>query len=499
MEATQAATTMIEEGGNAFDAAVSAVFTSMTSEFALTGPAGGGAMLVKTPNADPLVYDFFVNTPRQTTTDNMEFFKAEINFGSSKQFFHIGKGSVAVPGTLAGLIQIHSDLGKLPLSLILQPAVTLAKNGCKMNREQAYVFKILQPIFIHTPEGRQLLCRNEATLKEGEIFKNPDFAFFLNRVIDEGTDFFYKGDIADEIVSLLSEGGLLDKKSLSAYTVEKRKPIITDFYGYKVYSNPPPSAGGSLILFLLKLINKGNAADFSPTHLLHAMAVTNKARQEICKDPNNPELFYALLDKKVFTQFKAALTSELSESSSRPVEPGRGCTTHVSVMDKEGNCASVTTSNGEGSGYIIPNTGIMLNNMLGEEDLNPQGFHNWTKPRRLPTMMSPTLILKENIPEMVVGSGGSNRIRSAIVQVILNYFCQGYSLEESIKAPRMHFEEGILYCEPGIIPFNMTSPPEEVILKEFKNKNLFFGGVNAVTRNAAFSDRRRGGTTVILD
>lgn len=497
MEATQAAATMMEEGGNAFDAAVSAVFTSMVSEFALTGPAGGGAMMVKTPHSKPIVYDFFVNTPYQSTTEKLEFFKAEINFGSSKQFFHIGKGSVAVPGTLAGLIKVHSDLGKLPLSIILQPAIALAKNGCRMNREQAFIFKILEPIFTHTIEGRRLLCRNNVILKEGQTFNNPDFATFLERVIDEGIEFFYRGDVADQITTLLREGGLIDNKSMKDYSVEKRKPIFTDFLDYRVYTNPPPSAGGSLIIFLLKLIEDGNAAHSSLSQLLQAMAVTNTARHEICNDANAPEMFNRLLEEDVVNKYKTTLNYWWSNPATFSISSGRGCTTHVSVMDKEGNCASVTTSNGEGSGYVIPNTGIMLNNMLGEEDLNPQGFHNWTTPRRLPTMMSPTLIMQGDKPEMVIGSGGSNRIRSAIVQVIINYFCKNQSLAESIEAPRIHYESGTLYCEPGVT--NTTTIPDEIIFQKFSDKNLFFGGVNAVTRDFAFSDRRRGGTTVILE
>ena len=161
------------------------------------------------------------------------------------------------------------------------------------------------------------------------------------------------------------------------------------------------------------------------------------------------------------------------------------------------NAASVTTTNGEGCGYILPGTGIMLNNMLGEEDLNPQGFHNWTHSRRLPTMMSPSIVTKDGKPIIIVGSGGSNRIRSAMVQVLINYIIRDMTLEESIKAPRIHVEGKNLYFEPGIDISNDTFP-SEILLNSFDEKNLFFGGVNAVSLSDGFSDLRRGGTCEIV-
>ena len=129
---------------------------------------------------------------------------------------------------------------------------------------------------------------------------------------------------------------------------------------------------------------------------------------------------------------------------------GRGETTHLSLIDKDLNSASVTTTNGEGCGYIIPGTGIMLNNMLGEADLNPLGFHRWTHPMRLPTMISPTIIMKDKHPYVLLGSGGSNRIRSAIIQVIIKYINHDIDLRDAVWSPRIHLEGNDLYFEPGI-------------------------------------------------
>ena len=496
-EATQAAVDILESGGNAIDAAVSAVFTSMTSEFALTGAAGGGAMMTKLVDSDPVLYDFFVDTPNIIQNNQIDFFKATIDFGNSNQHFHIGKGSVAVPGNIAGLIQVQEELGKLPLKIVLEPGIDIAKSGCKINKQQSYIFKILKPIFKHTTESRQLLFNKDMPLKEGDQFINKDFSIFLESIIKYGVDLFYKGEIAKLIESTLKEGGLVDYKSMCNYKVVKRKPICTKFRGLKVFTNPAPSAGGSLIIFLLRLLDKNNDNTVTLQKLIQAMSITNKARAEICRNSNDERQYINLLGKDIFLKYLDLYNQNITIYEKPNMNPGRGCTTHVSVMDKDGNCASVTTSNGEGSGYVIPGTGIMLNNMLGEEDLNPDGFHNWKTVRRLSTMMSPTIVTQNNVPLMIIGSGGSNRIRSAMVQVLVNYIFKQMNLEESINSPRIHLEGNNLYLEPGIeiLEKHITS---NYNLVQFDRKNLFFGGVNAVTNHEGYSDPRRGGSYRII-
>ena len=172
-------------------------------------------------------------------------------------------------------------------------------------------------------------------------------------------------------------------------------------------------------------------------------------------------------------------------------KPGSGSTTHISIIDSQGNAASVTTTNGEGCGHIIPGTGIMMNNILGEEDLNLDGFHNWETTKRMETMMSPTIVIGDLGPELVLGSGGSNRIRSAITQVILNKFTKNMNLDEAIQAPRIHLEENIIHCESGINTKKLNFP--WLTIHHWHEKNLFFGGVNAVTPTNAVGDTRRSG------
>ena len=189
----------------------------------------------------------------------------------------------------------------------------------------------------------------------------------------------------------------------------ERDPLKTSFMGKTIYTNPPPSTGGALITFLLQLLDQtatGSASDF--INLVKAMQVTSRARREICHDAQDTSQISQVQETNTFNHYLKLFNSGFNSIPNELDPPSQGATTHVSILDKQGNAASVTTTNGEGCGYVIPEMGIMLNNMLGEEDLNPMGFHLWNRQQRLPTMMAPTVVIGEKGVELVLGSGGSN-------------------------------------------------------------------------------------------
>jgi len=486
-----AAMEILKDGGNAFDAAVCAVFTSMTSEYTLTGACGGGVMLAYPKESEPIVFDFFVHTPKRYSVKNLEFFRIEIDFGPASQFFYIGKGSVAVPGNTIGLLHIHSRLGSLPLSRILEPAIRTAKSGAIINNAHEYLFKILDPILSHTKTGEILFKPNGKTIKAGERFNNPDFAKYLEQIIVEGSNFLYRGDLIDKIHDYMGDGGLLTREDLSNYEVIERTPLKTNFNGKTIITNPMPSPGGTLISFALKIISqKFPGKEIDNRLLTLVMRLVQTARSQNISKKNKIESLTEILSPSYFKRFSDLFDSEISLKPNKE-KPGSGSTTHISIIDSQGNAASVTTTNGEGCGHIIPGTGIMMNNILGEEDLNPDGFHNWETTKRMETMMSPTIVIGDLGPELVLGSGGSNRIRSAITQVILNRFTKNMTLEEAIQAPRIHLEENIIHCESGINTAKLNFPWSTI--HHWHEKNLFFGGVNAVTPTNAVGDTRRSG------
>jgi len=495
----EAAKEVLLRGGNAFDAAVGAVFAAYMSEPALTSPAGGGFLVAYSPeDREPVLYDFFVETPPLRVKEP-ELYPVEVDFGDEVQVFHIGMGSVAVPGTVAGLFRLHKERGKLPIEEVLKPALRYAKEGVYLSPLQASFVKLLEKIFTATEYSRKVFAPEGTLIDEKRLFKNWDYAKFLELLISEGIDAFYGGEIADLIEELsLSHNGLLRREDLRRYQVVERKLLKITYKGFEIYLNPPPSAGGILIAFTLRLLNNENLHEWGSlkhiSHLVEALNITQTFRRENVDGKLQEETIWQTLNLEKFVEiYKSLFEKRLNLW---------GNTTHISISDKEGNVVSITTTNGESSGYVIPGYGVMLNNMLGEEDLNPQGFFRWEKPYlRLPSMMCPTLVLKDGEPFFALGSAGSNRIRSAIVQTILNLVDFGFEPQRAVELPRLHIEGNTLYVEPNLLREEVKEKVKNLFkLVEFADLNLFFGGVQVVSpiEGKGGGDPRRGGTVLIF-
>ncbi|SVD64170.1 uncharacterized protein METZ01_LOCUS417024, partial [marine metagenome] len=209
-----AAFQILENGGNAFDAAVGAVFTSMVSEYTLTGAGGGGAFLACPVNSEPTLFDFFVDTPPPQKEKDLDFFSIQVDFGPSQQEFHIGESSVAIPGNTAGLLMVHKRLGCLPLKTVLEPSILAARSGVIINKAQAYLINILEPILTHSQAGLDLFRPNGELLSHGDRFQNPAFADFLEILVHEGARYFYEGDGADLILNTIGEKSLITRECL---------------------------------------------------------------------------------------------------------------------------------------------------------------------------------------------------------------------------------------------------------------------------------------------
>jgi gamma-glutamyltranspeptidase / glutathione hydrolase len=493
---------ILEQGGNAFDASLASVLAAFVVEPMLTSAGGGGFLLAHTHQGENILFDFFSQTPRQKKPiSELEFYPVQVNFGDEEsQKFQIGKGAIAVPGNLAGILAVHQKLGKIPLKIIAEPAINYAKNGVKVNQFQAFCLDILQPILLEKPQGKKIYAPHGKLLQEGENYQMPEFAETLTYLIEEGLENFYQGDIAHQIVKDMKEGGYLTLADLQNYQVILRKPLTINYRGYELLTNPPPSSGGALIAFSLKLLSTLNLEQMtwrSQEHLeilAHIMSLTNEGR----KDGYDAHIYRA----NIIEEFLGEKHLSLYQNQLQKVANKWGSTTHISVLDEDGNAASVTTSNGEGSSYIIPHTGIMLNNMLGEEDLNPFGFHQWQCNQRISSMMSPTMLLKNNKPEIVLGSGGSNRIRTAIFQVISNLIDFNLPIKEAINLPRVHWENKTFSIEPYAQQFlENLNLPAETNLYCWKEQNMFFGGVHGVRKTEqnkmeGSGDQRRGGVVM---
>jgi len=499
----EAAQHSLEAGGNAVDALIAALFTACVCEPVLASLGGGGFALVQTADTKAEVFDFFTQTPQQKkVAAEADFYAATVDFGSATQDFHIGTGAAATPGMLRGLFDLHARHGSLPMQELTAFATQQAKQGVRLCAYQAYILSLVEPIFLATPAARALYASEtqaDQVKQAGAILRNPDFADTLEVLSTEGARLFYEGEIAQAIAQQCASGGHLTQHDLQDYRCILRQPLAFNYQGWSILSNPPPSAGGSLIALALQLLHAvdGQLGEFGSARyveqLIAVMRATQEARLAHTSAQGNPD-FARLSDPSLIDYYQQAVLQH-----SRAY---RG-TTHVSIMDAQGNEAAATVSNGEGCGHIIPHTGIMLNNMLGEEDLNPLGFFRWACNERLSSMMAPTLSRHSNGDLIALGSGGSNRIRSAILQVLINLLHFELPLDVAIQAPRLHFEQDITYIEGGFSASALHSLQQtHTAYRQWQDLNMFFGGVHTVARRQGklqgMGDPRRGGVAYVI-
>jgi gamma-glutamyltranspeptidase / glutathione hydrolase len=494
---------VLREGGNAVDAAIAAVVTSFVTESPLTGLGAGGYMLVHERD-ETVLLDFFVAVPGVDGAErSSELLPISVYFTpESAQVFNIGAASCGVPGTPAGLVMASERFGSVPLTELTAPAAALARDGVTLNDEQAYFFSILDPILTHFDEAREVYAPEGRIIAAGEPFVFPDLGDALERLGAEGAEPFYRGEVAAAISGWVVErGGTLGVRDLAEYEPIAREPVEVEFHGRRILTNGPPSSGGILIAYALALLERLDAA--GTEQVVGAMEAAQAARSE--------DFLAGLLDDGFAGRFLAPrLIEEAAARVAQGIAGGLGpdphgddrlgSTTHITAVDGEGRCASVTCSNGTGSGVIVPGTGVHVNNMLGEQDLNPHGYHRHAPGVRLPSMMSPTVVLEGEELVAGLGSGGSNRIRSALLQTILRLLVDGEPVAEAVVAPRVHFEDGVVQAEPGIderVLERLETRGYEV--SRWEARNVFFGGVHAATRDPASGvlngggDPRRGG------
>jgi gamma-glutamyltranspeptidase/glutathione hydrolase len=475
----QAGAQVLEAGGNAVDAAVAAALVSWVAESPLTGPGAGGFMLVhRARDRSTRVFDFFVAIPGLGLAErtHAEMDRVDVDFsGGSTQAFHIGAASCAIPGAALGLEQAHRSFGRLPWRELFGPAIEHARNGVELNDGQAYLHRILDLILRHTPESCAVYEHDGERLMAGDRLIQRDLAATLELIAERGAQILYEGELADAIVAhVRAHGGCFTERDLREYRVVRRRPVTTAFCGDEFFSNPPPSRGGILIAYGLPLLQELGVGAPGSAEAIDTLA---RVMREQLVAPAGRGLLRAL-------ELKAVV---------------RG-TTHISVIDGKGNAVALTASTGAGSGIVVPGTGIHMNNMIGEFDIarTPKAG------KRLSSGMSPSVVLREGSPHLVVGSAGSLRLRGAVMQIVVNVVAHGLSVEEAIERPRVHLEDDVLHCEGG---------HEEVELEKleqlgwnvsrWRSRNLFFGGAAAVTLEngelAAAGDPRRGGAGVVVE
>ena len=492
----EAGADVLRAGGNAVDAAVAAVLMSFVAESPLTGPGAGGFMVVHAPG-ETHVLDFFVAAPGLGLEDREPASLVPVDVHFSKdavQRFSVGPASCGAYGTTLGLAETLSRFGTVSLADLTAGPARAAREGVEVVPMQAFLFTVLEPIVTSTPECAAIYAPAGRLLREGDTIRLPELGDLLERLGAEGPGFLYGGDLAHAVSDwVLERGGMLSREDLASYEVIERQPARVTYRGREVLTNPPPSSGGILIADALGILERLDQPH-DPYVVAEVIASTNRARDE--------EFLAGLGTEGFLERFlaKQALDTVATEVRSR-----LGNTTHISVMDAEGACASVTCSNGSCSGVVVQGTGMHLNNMLGEQDLNPLGFHRHPPGARVPSMMAPTVVLRDGDPEIAIGSAGSNRIRSAILQTVLGVVDHGLAAQEAVSAPRLHVEERQVDAEPGVDEAALDRLEQAGYeVRRWSERKLFFGGVQAVARNpdtgrlTGGGDPRRGGVASVV-
>lgn len=508
---------ILHQGGNAVDAAVAAAFVSFIAEVGVVHLGGSGiAQLYDSRTGLTRVYDFFSVMPglEGTPPDRLDFEEVTIDFGSATQSFYLGRASVAVPGNIAGLCRLAADYGRLPLNVLLEPAIRLAQTGLPLAAFQADTCELLAPLYTHTDGIRAVFAANGTVIRPGEHLFIPGLAETLSQLARQGAAYARHGDLARALLAdQAANGGLLTEADLLRYEVRCVAPLRVVYRGYEVLLPPLSSAGGVLTAFTLKLLaglDVAGSAHGSAAHLqllYEVMAATARARQEwdgLSETLPGDVATTRFLEEAFVNGYRDEVRDALASRRPSPTiaeAPGPANTSHLSVIDTDGLAVSLTTTAGESAGYVVPGTGYIPNNVLGEEDLHPQGFHTRPPGQRIPTMMTPTIVRQNGRPRLVVGSGGSIRIRSAILQVLSNLLDYHLRLTDAVNLARVHLENGVLQCEAGTDPQAMDElEAMGYPLNRWATRSIYFGGAHSVSRTTdgrlvAAGDSRRGGAT----
>jgi gamma-glutamyltranspeptidase/glutathione hydrolase len=445
----EAGAEVLRAGGNAVDACIAAAAVSWVCESPLTGPGGGGFLLVhRAQEARTRLLDFFVTHPERAS-DPEELLGIVVDYGDSQQIFYTGPMSVAVPGTVLGLWEAWARWGSVPWAELLAPAARLAREGVVLTEAQGYLHQILDLLLRYSPEGDEIYGPGRA-LEVGERFAVPELADTLERLAVEGADYFYRGELAKRIAAHVP----VTLDDLARYEVIEREPLAVSYRGDEIRTNPPPSGGGRLLAVGLEALG---AEEPTPLAMVRAMEAQDGMRRA----------------------------------------EAVGGTTHISAVDGNGDAASLSCSLGSSGGVVVPGTGIQLNNMLGETHLVGEALPG----TRLISLMTPSLLLHEGTPRLVLGSAGSTRLHGAILQVVANVAGRGLGVKAAVDAPRMHVENGVAHCEDAAVADELEAAGYPVV--RWRAQNLFFGGVSAVEIRqdgslAGAGDPRRGGAAVVV-
>ena len=446
-EVSQVGAEIMEKGGNAVDAAVAMGFALGVCEPFTSGLGGGGLCTIHTADGQDYFIDFREVAPAAATLDL--YLDAE---GKSNGSTVTGGLASGVPGEVAGLLYLLENYGTMTREEVISPAIRIATEGFTVSRYCANAIADAYDKAVQFPEMQSVYWdENGLPYEEGDVITNPGLAKALQKIVDEGRDGFYKGEVAEALVQTIQKyGGVMTLEDLANYEVQVHEPVTSTYRGYKIISSPPPSSGGTHLIEILNILENfdvGSLEINSPEYI-HLFAETFKLsyadRAQYMADTNFvPDVPLTGLTSKEYAKERAALI-DLDQAQEfycgDPTLYEHTDTTHYSVADVDGNCVAITKTINYyfGSGVMVGDYGFMMNNQMDDFSTNPESV-NKVEPGKKPlSSMSPTVVLNEDgSPFMVLGTPGGARIFASVAQVISRVIDHNIPLHDAISIPKI--------------------------------------------------------------
>jgi gamma-glutamyltranspeptidase/glutathione hydrolase len=490
--ASRVGVAILQGGGNAVDAAVATGFALAVVHSPAGNIGGGGFMLIRMADGKTHFLDYREKAPAAATRDMYLDANGNVIEGASE----IGYKSIGVPGSVAGMVYAEQKYGKLTLKQVMAPAIKLARDGYALTWEEAQDFH--DAYLAKFPESHRVFQRDGDYYRAGEIFQQPDLARTLERIVANPDD-FYHGSLARELAASLQKGGgLITADDLAHYEVKEREPVRGTYRGYEIISAPPPSSGGTVLIETLNIlegfdIGKMQVGSAESIHFtVEAFRRAFMDRAEFMGDPDFSRIPVAqLIDKRYAAGWRegidpthASPSKELKRPAvfsklesyaaahppSLPYHEGNH-TTHYSIVDEQGNAVAVTTTINDwfGSRVTADGLGFLLNDEMDDFSAKPgvpnadgliQGAANAIGPGKRPlSSMTPTIVVHNGKPVMVLGSPGSSKIITTVANVLMGVVDYGLNLQEAVNAPRFHNQ-----WLPDVVNVEKTVSPDTLNL-----------------------------------
>ena len=449
---------IMKKGGNAFDAMIGVQLALSVSHPTAGNIAGGGFMVYKLKDGTDGTLDFRETAPADSSEKMYQDEDGNVIPGLSS----IGGLAVGVPGTVSAIFEIHKKFGSLPIEELFQPSIELAEKGYLVTKYLEDELNEKRDDFIKL-NGKNSLYSKE--YKSGDTIFNKMYANTLREIMNKGADGFYKGKVAEDMIETISQsGGIMTMEDLSEYQSVWRDPVRFKYKGYDIISMSFPSSGGVILGQMMKAIENFDLSKIkhnSPEYVQLLTEIERRAfadRSDLMGDPDFMKLpVYEFMDKEyVESRMKNFSWDQATPSSE--IKPGEIIfnesyeTTHFSIVDKEGNAVSVTTTlnNSFGSKVYVENSGFFLNNEMDDFSSKP-GYPNFfgvigseansiQPKKRMLSAMTPTIVLKNNKPHLILGSPGGPSIITSVFQTILNVVEYNMDVNKAVSSPRFHHQ-----------------------------------------------------------